>query len=202
MFISAGGVIDGAGGILVEGVVNEEEVEVTVFVVVEEGGLGGVALVGEAVFSGFLGEGKVTVVDEEQVFSSGGHGVGGAADIDIEFTVAVNVDHSGAGAPAFLAGYAAFFGNVFEGEIPFVEEEAVVDHVAGEEDIGQAVVIDVADGYAAAVVEINIVEDVEGFAVEDGILEVDVCLVFVEMGEEVLIFFAVACTDQQETNEE
>jgi len=59
-----------------------------------------------------------------------------------------------------------------------------VDHVAGEEDIGQAVVVDIADGYSAAVVEIDIIEDVEGFAVEEGILEVDAGVVFVEPGKE------------------
>src|SRR6185437_6707188 len=173
-----------AGGELVERVVDEEEVEVAVFVVVEEGGLGGEAFVVEAVFVGFFGEGVVSIIDVKEVCSLGGVGVGRAADIDVEVAVAVDIDHGGAGAPALCSRDAAFFRDVFEGAVAFVEEQAIVDHVAGQEDIGQAVVVDIADGYSAAVVEIDIIEDVEGFAVEEGILEVDAGVVFVEPGKE------------------
>ncbi len=59
-----------------------------------------------------------------------------------------------------------------------------MDHIARKEDIGQAVVVDIADGYAPAIVEIDIVEDVEGFAVKKRVLEVDTGLVFIQVGKE------------------
>jgi len=78
-------------------------------------------------------------------------------------------------------------GDVFELEIPFIEVEFVLAHVGGEEDVGQAVVVDIADGYAAAIVEIAEEEAVLVFAVFDFVVEVDagVCLQF-EEGEVVV----------------
>jgi len=43
----------------------------------------------------------------------------------------------------------------------FVQEKAVVDHIARKQDIGQTVVVDIPDGYAAAIIEINIIEDIQ-----------------------------------------
>ena len=66
-----------------------------------------------------------------------------------------------------------FIGDIFKFEISFIEEEFVVAHIAGEEDIGQTVVINIADGYAAAIVEIAKQKAVVQSAVFHVVLEVN-----------------------------
>ena len=65
-------------------------------------------------------------------------------------------------------------------------------HVGGEEDIGQAVVVDIADGYAAAVVEIAEEEAVVEFAVFDFVVEMDAGAILIEQGEQGLFPVGVA----------
>lgn len=83
----------------------------------------------------------------------------------------VNIDHDDAGAPLLFGTEAGFFGDVFELEVALIEVEFVGAHVGGEEDIGQAIVIDVANGNAGAVIEVPVAEDVEVFVVGYGVLE-------------------------------
>jgi hypothetical protein len=56
---------------------------------------------------------------------------------------------------------------------PFVEEELVSSHVCSKEHIRQAVIIYIADGNTAAVVEVPVSEDVKILAVPDIVSEVN-----------------------------
>src|SRR5258708_1384501 len=181
-----------------KGVIDEEHIQVPILVIIEKGGLGGEPVIVQPIFRCFLGERQVSVINEEQVFSPGGIGVRRKADIDVHFTIAIDIHHGGAGAPAFLRGDAAFSRNIFEFKIPLIEEKPVVHHVSCEEDIGQPVVIDIPDGDAAPVVEINIIQYVQGFAVEKRILEVNPRLVLVKLGKEMGGLFPTAAGCQEE----
>jgi len=132
-----------------QGVIDEEHIEVAVLIIIEKCCLGGVSFVGQPVFRSFFGKAEIAVIDEEQVPSPGRIPVRRAADINIHFAVAVDIHHGRAGAPAFLRGNAALLRDVFKPGIAFIEEETVVHHIAGEQDIGQPIVIDVPDGHAA-----------------------------------------------------
>jgi len=57
-------------------------------------------------------------------------------------------------------------------------------HIAREEDIGQSVVVDIPDSDAPAIIEINIIQHIQGFTFEKRILEIDAGLIFVQLGEE------------------
>lgn len=98
----------------------------------------------------------------------------GVADIDVEPTVAVDVRHDDAGAPLlFGGGEPCLFRNVLKMPVAFVEIELIGPHIGGEEYVGEAVVVDVADGYAAAIVEVAIVDNVGGIGVDYFIDEID-----------------------------
>ena len=62
-------------------------------------------------------------------------------------------------------------------EIAFVEVDLIIPHIGGEDDVGEAVVVQVADGNAAAVVEIAEEEAVFKFVVDDLVIEVDTGMV-------------------------
>ena len=62
------------------------------------------------------------------------------------------------------AAYSGAVGDVFEPEIAPVEIELAGDHIAGEEDVGESVIIEVADAHSAAIVYIGIVEDIQAIA--------------------------------------
>jgi len=178
--VSTVGVVEGIDG---DGaVVDHEAVEVAVAVIIEEGDLGGIGGNIEAVLGGGVGESIIMVVDIELVLSVAVLHVAGVADIDIEPAVAVDIGHDGAGAPHAVLAEAGFCGDIFEVEAALVEIELVLAHIGGEEDIGEPVVVDIADGDAAAVVEVAEEEAVSELAVDHLVIEIDAGVV--EEGKE------------------
>ena len=82
--------------------------------------------------------------------------------IDIEKSIAVDIGHGNARAPVGGTGHTGFGRNVFENKISLVEVEFVIPlAVGGKIDIGQAIVVDVAGGHSAAIVVIQVVQDIE-----------------------------------------
>jgi hypothetical protein len=53
------------------------------------------------------------------------------------------------------------FGNIFKLKITFVEVKFIGSHIGREEDIGETIVIDIAGGYARAIVKVPVTEYVE-----------------------------------------
>jgi hypothetical protein len=64
--------------------------------------------------------------------------------------------------------------------VPFVVVQAAGDLVAGEVDVGKAVAVDVADGDAGAVVDVDVGLDVQRVVRLDGVGESDAGLARVE----------------------
>src|SRR5579859_2157488 len=84
------------------------------------------------------------------------------ADINVEPAVPIDIRHDHAGAPLlFGGGEACSCRDVFELPVAFVEVEFITPHVGGEKNVGESVVIDISDGYAAAVIEVAIAENIE-----------------------------------------
>ncbi len=109
------------GGKFMEGVIDQEEIEIAVFVIVEESGLGGESGIVKAIFVCFIGKGAVTVVDIKQIFPASSISIRRTTDIDIEFPVAVDIDHGGSRAPALVGCDAAFLRDVFKGKVALVK---------------------------------------------------------------------------------
>ncbi|MEY3367557.1 MAG: hypothetical protein RI973_712 [Bacteroidota bacterium] len=136
-------------------------VQVAVAVIVEKRSLGAVAGIGQAHFGRFVGEGAVAVVDVKCVGALGLFVGAGEAEIDVQPAIAVDVHHGDAGGPFALGVDAGLPGGVFELKVAAVEVEPGLGHIGGKEDIGEAVVVHVADADAGAVVEVFEGEDVE-----------------------------------------
>jgi len=68
-----------------------------------------------------------------------------------------------------------------------VEKDLVISHIGGEEDIGEAIVVEVADGYAASVVEVAEQEAVVELLVHNFIVEIDAGIVH-ELEERIMVF--------------
>ena len=81
-------------------------------------------------------------------------------DVDVEAPVAVDVGHRDAAFPSHRIRDAGAGGDVFEPEVAEVAIEVVRAQVRGEVEIDEAVAIDVARRHAAAIVEVQIVDDV------------------------------------------
>src|SRR5205807_3970502 len=144
----------------VRGVRQQVHVQIAVAVIVEEQGLGGESGEVETVLLGSIGEGAVAVVDVEHVVPVQRRKVDGG-DVDINVTVAVDVGHRDAGLPGPRVGDTGPLGDVHEPVVALVQVEPVGAEVRSEVEVGQAVVVDVADGHAAAVVVVHVVENAE-----------------------------------------
>ncbi len=180
--VAAVGVVEGIDG---DGaVVDHKAIQVAVAVVVEKSDLGGIGGDVEAVFGGFFGKGTVVVIDIEFIPSVAVAHVARVADVDIEPAVAIDVDHGNAGAPHAILAEACFVGDIFEMEVSLIQVELTRAHIGGEEDIGQAVVIDVADGYAAAVIEIAEKEAVLESSVLYIVFEPDAGAILIQQGKQ------------------
>jgi len=101
------------------------------------------------------------VIDEHVANRFAAFDITGIAHEDIQPAVVVDIDHNHASAPGVGVGYAGFICNVFEFEIAFVKIEFITTHIGREVNIGQSVVVDIADGTAGAVVKISVTENIE-----------------------------------------
>src|SRR6185437_3069954 len=98
----------------------------------------------------------------------------GIADIDIEQTVSVDVRHRHAGLPTVRPAFeSGLLRDVFEFEPAEVEIQFAGLAVGGKDKIGQTIVVDIAGGYAAAVVKIFEVQHVQLFRLFDVVAEMD-----------------------------
>ena len=160
-------------------VVDDEEIEVAVAVVVEERGLGRVALVRDAVLAGHLLEprravARVALVDPQLVGPTLRIAGACATQVDVESPVAVHVGEHHARRPRTLLGFEPCrLRDVAEAEAPEVEVDARTVLVGREHDLGERVAGEVADRDAAAVVEVPIREDVVLAALHQPVLERD-----------------------------
>ncbi len=165
--------VDGNGA-----VIDHEAIQIAVTVIVKKGHLSGVSGYAKAVSIGCLCEGEIMVIDVELILSIAIGHMTGVADIDVQPAVVIDVYEYYSCAPHAVLTEAGFAGDIFELEIAFIEIELIAGHVGGEEDIGEAVVVDVADGYAAAVVEVTKEEAVVQSAVMHIIFKMDACVLF------------------------
>src|SRR5690606_39298857 len=95
----------------------------------------------------------------------------GMAHNNIDETIAVHVCHSHACLPPGVAAYAGLRGDVFELKVSFVQVQHVGSHVGREIDIVEAVVVDVAHGNAAAIIEILVGKHIGGRRFLDDVLK-------------------------------
>ena len=84
--------------------------------------------------------------------------------------------------------------------MPFVQVQAARDHVAGEEDVRQSVIIDVADGDAGAVVDVDVGLDIQRVIGGDGVRERDAGLVGAQELEQRAIPLASRCRQKRDKN--
>ena len=122
---------------------------------------------------GFFGKGTIVVIDIEFIPSVAVAHVARVADVDIQPAVIVDIDEYDAGAPHAVLPESGFGGSILEVKISFVEIDLIIAHIGGEHDVGKAVVIQIADGYAAAVVKIAKEKAVFQFVVDYFVIEID-----------------------------
>ena len=138
----------------------EVHVQIAVAVVVEEEGLRRESGEVETVLLGPVGEGAVAVVDVEHVVPVHPEIVD-TRDVDVDKPVPVDVGHRDAGLPGPRVRDPGALGDVLEAVIALVQVEPVGTDVRGEVEVRQPVVVDVAHRHAAAVVVVQVGEDVE-----------------------------------------
>ena len=150
----------------VDKVSQEVEVQVAVAVVVEEGRLGGVARVSNAVVGSGLDEGRHVVftkplVDVEQILAAQRIFAERRRDVNIQPTILINIHQGHARAPLVLARYLRLRGDVLKLHIALIKVQRVVHHVAGEVQIRQAVVVKITHSHSPAVVDVFFFQNVE-----------------------------------------
>ena len=135
--------------------------------------MGGVAIIVKIIFFRFLWKSQVAIIDEQFIAALLSFQVTRFAYIDIEVTIAIDIGHCNPGWPYIPGSKTGFFGNILKLEIAFVEIKSIGGLAAAKKDIGQSVVIDIADGHAAAVVEITEGIGINFFGITEIIGEMD-----------------------------
>ena len=141
-------------------VIEQVHVEITVPVVIEEQRLRRIADVLQSVLLGAIGEGPIAVIDVEHVVPVHREVVD-TRDVDVDLPISVDVRHRDARLPAIRISDARFVGDVLELIVPLIAIELVGAEVRREIEIGQAIPVDVAHRDSAAVVVVEVVEDIE-----------------------------------------
>jgi len=192
------GVVEGIDGD--RAVIDHEAIQVAIVVIVEKRYLGSIGRDIQAIFCSGFCKGAILIIDVELVSPVTVLHVAGVAYIDIQPAVVIDVHKHGACAPHAVLREARSGGDVLKFEISFIQVDPVLTHIGGEEDIRQTVVIEVADGYAAAIVEVAEQEAVVDLFVHHLIVEVDACVV--HQLEQCLIMLLVIAGEKQEAEGE
>jgi hypothetical protein len=103
---------------------------------------------------------------------------------DVDIAITVDVGHRDARLPADGIRHTGTGGNVLEAVVAFVQVEAIGADVGCEIEIRKPVVVDVPDRDAAAVVVVEIIENVERGVFRKTIRERDACAPRIETLEE------------------
>ena len=152
-----------AGGRM-HAVAEDKAIQVAIEIVVEKGGLGAESRQVETVLGGPFGEAEAAchsaVVDEQLVFALELLVITHLAHVNIEPAVAVHIGDGDARFPAAGAAHAGRRGEVCEPAAAAVEVEFVLAGVRGKVQIRQTIVIQVAGCHAAAIVVIEVLNDV------------------------------------------
>ena len=178
--------------VVLDTVIDNVEVEVTVAVVVDPYRVGAVALVGQSDLRGGLPEhrhapGIVALVQEEAVrYARAAVRVEGD-DVDVLPSVSVHVGYVDASAPV-IGRDAGYRGHIGEGPGRALQVEPAGGEIAGEEEVGMPVAVEVPYPDAAAVVEVLVVEYVDGVVFGNGVDEVDARYRRVQLREALLRF--------------
>ena len=149
-------------------------VQVPIVVHVQEGGLGGMAGVGQPELLRRLAELPIALVQVEQVACSPRVlGRTAPAHMDVEQAVAVHVGHGHAGGPAWWGCVQRGSGHILEPHAAQVPVQPVRHLIAAQVDVGEPVTVQVAECHTTAVVGIDVGEVVHFRALRDGVREVD-----------------------------
>jgi hypothetical protein len=119
-----------------------------------------------------FGKRIVVVVDIELVPPVSTRHVTGITDIDVQPAVVVYVYEDYTGAPHAVLHDAGSFCNVLKFEISFIDVELIFGLISRKENIWQAVIIDIPDGYAAAIIKIPEQETVFQLTVDDLVIKI------------------------------
>ena len=156
-------------------VVEQVHVQVTVQIVIKKSSLRGEALEIQTIPPGLFPEGQVSLVDEQFVSSLQSFVVPYMTHIDIQQAVAVHVGHGDPCFPVTAAGDAGLPGNIPESEPPLVQVKFICMLTGGKIKVREPVVVDISRSHAGAVVEVEILDDVELFRFFQMIHKIDVC---------------------------
>jgi len=177
-------------------VIDYKQIQVAVFVVIKKRRLRGIPLIGDSIFLGLFRKSEVAIVDEQKIFSPCCKGIRRTANVNVKLSVTVDVNHGGSGTPSLLTRNTAPVGDVFKFKIALVQVQAILYHISGEENILQTVVVDVANGYTCAVVEIGIIKYVKIFVFEKNVPEINTGSIGIKFGKKMGgVVFAAECSD-------
>src|SRR5690606_4060016 len=118
----------------------------------------------------------VAKIEVELIFPGDSRQFSDLRDVDVELAVPIYICHRDASRPAAVTSDSGRFGDVFKLEISLVKVEPIRDLIAGEIKVHQSVTVDVAGRNAAAVVEVEVIEDVDFRCGRELILESNSCL--------------------------
>ena len=79
----------------------------------------------------------------------------------IKGAIRIDIRHYHAGGPGLAPQDPCLLRDILESEVPFVQVKPVRDHIPRQEDIHQAIVVDVPQGDSPAIIEVPVFEDVE-----------------------------------------
>ncbi len=153
--------------------------------------MGRIALIRDAVGGGRLREhGNAlcvqALVDVELVGPAPALYIPRVRDMDVEPSVAVDVDEGDARRPGPLAGDPCPFRYVREAEPALVQVESVLPQVRGEQQLRKSVAREVPQRHAAAVVEVAVLEDVMVGCLDDPVFESNARIAGGKLAEELI----------------
>ena len=149
-----------------EGVVEDIQIQITISVIIEESGMRGKPRVIDSVFSGGfhkLGNAIffIPLVEKKLIGAVIPFDISGVADINIQQSIAIHINQADPGGPVMCSGYSCLPCHVVKSETSLIQEQFIRLVIGDHIHIRQAVIVDVSDSYAAAVIIIAILKNVK-----------------------------------------
>ncbi len=162
-------------GIFVHRVIQWKQVQVPVLIVIQKGTVCGISMICNAILFSPLGEGKVSVIHEQEVLSESLPLICWICHVNIQETISVYIGHDNPVAPGFHRRDTGFLRNILKAEIPLIQIKAVTYKVSSKEEVNQIVIIDVTCCYPGTIEHVIVPHGIKIGEFFDGIPEIYSC---------------------------
>ena len=119
-------------------------------------------------------------------------------DINIQPAIIIDIHHGHAGTPHTILTESGLSRYILKTHPAFIQVQFILPHITGQNHIGQAIIIDIAQSYPSAIIKVAETETVVRFIINHGIGEIYTGGSTVQQGKQAVFTFSPVATGKKQ----